>query len=51
MPPSLSDPNASVRVKGVTSLNKIRKLIKRIVEGVIARFIYDVLKHLFKDSD
>ena len=37
--------------KGVTALEKIRKLIKRIVEGVIARFIYDVLKHLFKDDD
>ena len=37
--------------KGGASLKKIRKLIKRIVEGVIARFIYDVLKHLFKDND
>ena len=51
IPPSLSDPNASVRVKGVTALDKINKFVKRIVEGVIVRFIYDVLKHLFKDDD
>lgn len=37
--------------KGGDIVEKIRKLIKRIVEGVIARFIYDVLKHLFKDND
>ena len=51
MPPLLSDPNAAVRVKGVTALKKLRKIFKRIVEGVIARFIYDVLKHIFKDND
>ena len=52
MPASLSDPNATVRVKGVIAVGKIfRKIIQRIVESTIARAIYDWLKHLFEDSD
>ena len=31
--------------------NIIKEIVKKIVEGVIVRFIYDVLKHLFKDDD
>ena len=29
----------------------LKKLVQKIVEGVIGRFIYDVFKHLFKDDD
>lgn len=32
-------------------MEKLRKIIKRIVEGVIVRAIYDWFKHLFEDSD
>ena len=49
---SLSDPNASVRVKGVTTMLKIiLEVLKRIVESVVARSIYDWFKALFKDND
>ena len=57
---SLSDPGAVVSGKGVRTMRRFRKratkkrvkeIVKKIVEGVIGRFIYDVLKHLFKDDD
>ena len=56
---SLSDPTVVVLGKGVITVKKHRKrdkkrvkgIVKRIVESVIGRFIYDVLKNLFKDND
>ena len=32
-------------------MDTIRDIIKRVVANVIGRFIYDVLKSLFKDND
>lgn len=59
MSASLSDPKVSVSGKGVITVKKqrkrdkkrVREIVKRIVESVIGRFIYDVLKNLFKDND
>ena len=52
MPPSLSDPKTSVRVKGVITVGKVfRKIVQRIVESTVARAIYDWLKHLFEDNE
>ena len=56
---SLSDPTALITGKGVIAVKKfgkrtkkrVRKIMKRIAESVIGRFIYDVLKHLFEDDD
>ena len=56
---SLSDPTAVITGKGVIAVKKfrkrmkkcVRKIVKRIAESVIGRFIYDVLKHLFEDDD
>ena len=49
---SLSDPTVVVLGKGVIMMLKIiLEALKRIVESVVARSIYDWLKHLFEDDD
>lgn len=56
---SLSDPTVVVLGKGVITVKKygkrtkkrVREFVKRIVESVIGRFIYDVLKKIFQDND
>ncbi len=37
--------------EGVIAMGIIVQFFKRIVTNVIGRFVYDWLKHLFKDGD
>ena len=48
---SLSDPSFFWAKGVITVLKIILEVLKRIVESVVARSIYDWLKHLFKDDD
>ena len=49
---SLSDPKAVVQGEGViTMLKLILEVIKKIVESIIKRSIYDWFKSLFEDND
>ena len=40
-----------LEIKGVIAVKEIGKLVKRIVTGVLGRFVYDWLKSLFKGND
>jgi len=48
----LSDPTALITGKGVITVWKlILEVLKRIVESIIKRSIYDWFKDIFKDND
>ncbi len=54
MPLPLSDPDASVWVKGVSAmdiLTFVAIIVATVIANVISEFVIDWLKQFFKDND